>query len=34
MNWHGVAALYRFEMARSLRTLWQSLIAPVISTAL
>ena len=34
MNWHGVVAIYRFEMARSMRTLWQSLIAPVITTAL
>ena len=34
MNWHGIAAIYRFEMARALRTLWQSLITPVITTAL
>ncbi len=33
-NFHGVAAIYRFEMARSLRTLWQSLVAPVLTTAL
>ena len=33
-NAHGVKAIYRFEMARSLRTLWQSLITPVITTAL
>lgn len=33
-NLHGVAAIYRFEMARALRTLWQSLVAPVITTAL
>ena len=33
-NGHGVKAIYRFEMARSLRTLWQSLITPVITTAL
>ncbi len=33
-NFNGVAAIYRFEMARSLRTLWQSLVAPVITTAL
>jgi len=25
-NGHGVAAIYRFEMARSTRTLWQSLV--------
>ena len=34
MNWHGIAAIYRFEMARAQRTLWQSLVAPVITTAL
>ncbi|MEQ7872664.1 ABC transporter permease [Sphingomonas sp. ASV193] len=34
MNGHGIAAIYRFEMARALRTLWQSLITPVITTAL
>jgi len=34
MNWHGIAAIYRFEMARWGRTLWQSLITPVITTAL
>jgi ABC-2 type transport system permease protein len=34
MNTHGVAAIYRFEMARWKRTLWQSLITPVITTAL
>ncbi|MBA3729797.1 MAG: ABC transporter permease, partial [Sphingomonas sp.] len=34
MNTHGVAAIYRFEMARAGRTLWQSLVAPVITTAL
>ncbi|WP_174297466.1 ABC transporter permease [Sphingomonas bacterium] len=34
MNTHGVWAIYRFEMARSLRTLWQSLATPVITTAL
>ncbi|HEV7229555.1 ABC transporter permease [Brevundimonas sp.] len=33
-NGHGVWALYRFEMARSLRTVWQSLITPVVTTAL
>ena len=33
-NGHGVAAIYRFEMARSMRTLWQSLVTPVITTAL
>jgi ABC-2 type transport system permease protein len=34
MNWHGVAAIYRFEMARWLRTIGQSLLAPVLSTSL
>jgi ABC-2 type transport system permease protein len=34
MNLHGVAAIYRFEMARFRRTLWQSLAAPVITTSL
>ena len=34
MNWHGMAAIYRFEMARATRTLWQSLVTPVITTAL
>ena len=34
MNWHGIAAIYRFEMARATRTLWQSLITPVITTSL
>ena len=33
-NGHGVLAIYRFEMARALRTLWQSLVTPVITTAL
>ena len=33
-NRHGVWALYRFEMERSLRTLWQSLVTPVITTSL
>ena len=33
-NARGVWAIYRFEMARALRTLWQSLVAPVITTSL
>ncbi|HEV8094775.1 MAG TPA: ABC transporter permease [Burkholderiales bacterium] len=33
-NRYGVAAIYRFEMARFRRTLWQSLAAPVITTSL
>ena len=34
MNRHAIAAIYKFEMARFRRTLWQSLVAPVITTAL
>jgi len=34
MNVHGIKAIYRFEMARWGRTLWQSLVAPVITTSL
>jgi ABC-2 type transport system permease protein len=34
MNIHGVRALYVFEMSRWLRTITQSLLAPVISTSL
>ena len=33
-NGHGVWAIYRFEMARFLRTLLQSVLTPVITTAL
>lgn len=34
MNLHGVVAIYRFEMTRTLRTLFQSIVAPVVSTTL
>jgi len=34
MNVQGVKSIYRFEMARWGRTLWQSLVTPVITTAL
>ena len=34
MNLHAVKAIYFFEMARTFRTLLQSIISPVISTAL
>ncbi len=34
MNWTGINAIYSFEMARARRTLWQSLVAPVITTSL
>ena len=34
MNLTGVKSIYVFEMARARRTLWQSLVAPVITTSL
>ncbi len=34
MNTHAINAIYRFEMARFGRTLWQSLITPVLTTSL
>jgi ABC-2 type transport system permease protein len=34
MNLHAVRAIYRFEMARTLRTKLQSIISPVVSTSL
>lgn len=34
MNWWAIVAIYRFEMARTWRTIWQSLVSPVISTSL
>ena len=34
MNWIGTWAIYRSEMARTFRTLLQSLVAPVVSTSL
>jgi ABC-2 type transport system permease protein len=34
VNVHAVRAIYRFEMARTWRTLMQSIISPVISTSL
>ena len=34
MNLHAVKAIYGFEMARTRRTLMQSIVAPVISTSL
>ena len=33
-NGYGVWAIYRFEMARAIRTIWQSVVTPVITTAL
>ncbi len=34
MNFHAVRAIYLFEMARTWRTLLQSIVSPVISTSL
>ncbi|MBS7810814.1 ABC transporter permease [Roseococcus pinisoli] len=34
INHNGVWAIYRTEMARALRTVWQSIATPVITTAL
>lgn len=34
MNLHGMRAIYRFEMARTGRTLLQSIVSPVLSTSL
>ncbi len=34
MNWYGIRAIYNFEMARTRRTLLQSIVSPVLSTSL
>jgi ABC-2 type transport system permease protein len=34
LNIHGIRAIYRFEIARTLRTITQSIIAPVLTTSL
>jgi ABC-2 type transport system permease protein len=34
MNFYAIRAIYRFEMARTWRTLFQSVVSPVVSTAL
>ncbi|MEJ7596392.1 MAG: ABC transporter permease [Kofleriaceae bacterium] len=34
MNWPAIRAIYRFEMARTFRTITQSIASPVLSTAL
>ena len=34
MNFYAIRAIYRFEMARTFRTLLQSIVSPVISTSL
>ncbi|MES1163733.1 MAG: sugar ABC transporter permease, partial [Rhizobacter sp.] len=34
MNLHAIRAIYHYEMARTWRTITQSIISPVLSTAL
>src|SRR6195256_5238948 len=34
INRHALLAIYRFELARFRRALWQSLVTPVITTSL
>lgn len=34
MNWYSIRAIYGFEMARTRRTILQSIVSPVISTSL
>jgi ABC-2 type transport system permease protein len=34
MNLYAIRAIYRYEMARTIRTLFQSVVSPVVSTAL
>ncbi len=34
MNWYGVTAIWRFEMARFFRSIVQSIVSPVVSTSL
>ena len=34
VNFHGIWAIYRTEIQRALRTVWQSIATPVITTAL
>jgi ABC-2 type transport system permease protein len=34
MNLYAIRAIYMFEMARTGRTIWQSIVSPVISTSL
>jgi len=34
LNYYGMWAIFKFEMARTVRTLWQSVAAPVLSTCL
>ena len=34
MNWNGIFAIWRFEMARFFRSIIQSIVSPVVSTSL
>ncbi|MCG6882933.1 MAG: ABC transporter permease [Silicimonas sp.] len=34
MNWNGIVAIWRFEMARFFRSIVQSIVSPVLSTSL
>ena len=34
MNWRAIWAIYRSEMMRTVRTIWQSVVSPVLSTSL
>ena len=34
MNLRAAGAIYKFEMARTGRTVWQSIVSPVLSTSL
>jgi len=34
MNFYAIAAIFRFEMSRTFRTIWQSIVSPVVSTSL
>ena len=34
MNYYAIKAIYQFEMARTFRTLFQSIVSPVLTTAL
>src|SRR5690606_31370981 len=34
MNWYAIRAIYKFEMARTFRTITQSIASPVLSTSL
>lgn len=34
MNWNGIRAIFRFEMARFFRSIIQSIVSPVLSTSL